>query len=57
METYKGFFHFEFILNVLVSFSWVIVIHMLWVYDHNKYFISFSARSDHLYISESEVRF
>ena len=46
MET-KGFFKFKIILYVLVNSFWFIWIPtgMLWVYDHYKYFYSYSADS------------
>ena len=43
MET-KGFLQFEIIIiDVLISFFHFIWIPMVWVYDHYKYFNSFSA--------------
>ena len=42
MET-EGFFQFEIIINVLVSPFSLVLIPMLWVYSHYKYFNSFSA--------------
>ena len=42
MQT-KGFVQFEIIINVLATYFWFIWIPMLWVYDRNTYFTSFSA--------------
>ena len=42
----KGFIQFEIIINVLVSFFWLIWIRMLWVYGHYKYYQSYSAATD-----------
>ena len=45
MET-KGFFQFEIIINVLVNSFQFIWKPMLWIYDHYKYFYSYSAGID-----------
>ena len=45
MET-EGFFQFEIIMNVLVSFFRFIWIPMLWVYGYYTYFYSYSAGID-----------
>ena len=45
MET-KGYFHFEIIINVFVSFFRFTWIPMLWVYDQYKYVNSYSADID-----------
>ena len=46
MET-KGFFQFEIIISVLVSSFWFICLPMLWVYNHYKYFHSYSVGIDY----------
>ena len=52
-ERPKSYFHFEIIINVLVSFFPLISLHMLCGYNHYKYF-AFSAR-DRLHTSESNI--
>ena len=42
----KGFFQFEIIINVLVSFFRFIWIPMLYVYGHYKYYYSYIAGND-----------
>ena len=42
----KGYFQFENLMNDLLSSFRFIWIPMLWVYDHQKYFYSFSAGID-----------
>ena len=58
MET-EGFFQFEIITNVLVSYFRFIWIPMLWVYRHYKYFISFGAGNVFICqnLTSTDVRF
>ena len=58
MET-KGFFQFESIINVFVGSSRFILIPLLWVYDHYKYFYSYSAGIDfrRQSLTSTDVRF
>ena len=52
----KGFFQFEIIINVFVSSFRFILIPMLWVYGHCKYFNFFSAGPGYrFYASETDV--
>ena len=60
-KPWRCFFHFEIIINVLVTSFWLIGIPMLWVYDHYKYFNAFNAGSS-LYVkiqnlTSRDVRF
>ena len=52
MET-EGSFQFKIIMHVLVSSFRFIRIPVLWVYDHYKYYNSFSG--ERFYTSESDV--
>ena len=61
MKTLKagGFFQFEIIINVLVSFFRFIWIPMIWVYDHYKYLYYYSAGIDfgRQNLTSGDVRF
>ena len=46
MKILEGFFQFEIIINVLVISFWFLWIPVLWVYDHQTYFYSYSAGID-----------